>query len=1038
MRSTQRWFADPWAALTWSPLASVFLRNAAARSQVAIFFDVASLGSQCLGERLTVSSEYERVGEAISDVMFGSAQAGRPVYALADAEMIRSVLEAAEIEDQSLAGLSAVVRSSLQVNESGVTPFHWQAEAAHRHRRSPIETPPALPLLVVLSIAAEQMQADGDLAAHNYYSRLHRLLDIPRTEFSRVENDYRRVANLLWGSLNSWLEAWEGARGVPTAYAVGGHAFIGLPMSQSVVRQHDRAGLHELFAIEGMTPGLRVSPDDMSLAIEPYATATSSLPLSQHLSRLWRVPAARERIVDAACLELEAWDGSGIESVAAARPAITTRLLAFLRTFPLKSIEFNLSLPYRSEGPDVAHFQLADGESVVPTVAGPGGSTRLSGVEGVSAASLVGEQLAGGFGENRAFGRRPKRVTPLRWDDLQGAFIEVERMSLGEDSIVLARSDARQRVEGHLATHARPGWHELANLPGVPQGWVVYRHVQIVSAPTGQLHPDLLPLAPRARTSLTLRGGFVLPGLLRKWSAMEPPEAVAVAAGASSVSVRLFRGTRIDPAELVAESVQLGELAVFPLANRGLTDGEYVVAMFVDEGNKPSSTALLRLRSATTPQFWVEDVDIRLVYSPGSSPRWPLTAGPAEWPSYVNGARTMALESRRDGGNVPMPEFVPRDRSASAAPVAETRVGVPMANDSCLITGMHRFLLPPVHPGQAPTRSVEGECTTCGLVRRFAGTPWAAKKKDAGAKTIFVPEIPPIVDSDEPDFEVAFDALNHLGTGSFVVFERIAAQIEGSGLFADSFLRRLEVVGHVDVARDDRFQVTEWAVNTSTLVPIGNDQWVLVGSRSRALLGHLEEILGTGATMRTSVDAELARVEVVGRLSVASLAEAGIAVLETSPVMDIVKALPPLSEVATSLKRVIVPRHRTAEFWDTASASWHPTSSLAQVGAYRLKDFGATYAIRTADDIANGTIGLGNVQLVKHIANSWAGHPLIGYHSRSESVVTQLGADLPALYGRALALCSGKAPREIRNHRMLQYPSVPRNVAGLIYDKVSR
>ncbi len=990
--------------------------------------------------RLTVGSEYERVTEAIADVMFGSSQAGRPVYTLADADTVRRVLKAAAVEDRTLTRFASIVRLSLQLNEPGFAPFHWQAEVARRHRRQPLETPPALPLLVALSIAAEQMQADGNLAAHNYYSRLHQVLHVPTTEYQRVENDYRRVADLLWGSLNSWLEAWEGERGIPTAYAVGGHAFIGIPMSQAVVRQHDRAGLHELFAMEGMTPGLRISPADMSLAMDPYATASPSLPLSSHLARLWAVPAARERIIDAACLELEAWDGSGMEAVASARPVVTTRLLAFLRTFPRKSIEFNLMLPYRSGGPDVARFQLANEEAIVPTVAGPGGSTRLSGVERVSATSLVGEQLAGEFGadEGRPFGRRPKRVAPLRWDDLQGAFVEIERISLGEDSIVLARSDARQRVEAHLKAHARPGWRELADLPGAPEGWVVYQHVHIVSAPTGQPHFDLLPLAPRARTSLTLRGGFVLPGLLRKWSVMEPPEAVALAAGATSVGVRVYRGTRIDPAALVAESVQPGELAVLPLAGRGLTDGEHVVAMVVDGASKPSSMALLRLRSASTPQFHVEDVDIRLVYSPDSSPRWPLTAGPAEWPSHVNGARTVGLEPRHGGGTVPMPEFVPRERSAPTASVAKTRVGVPMASDSCLITGMHRFLLPPMLPDQAPTRSIEGECMTCGLVRRFAGTPWAAKRKDGAAETIVVPEIPPVIESDEPDFEVAFDALNHVGTGSFGVFERIAAQVEGSGLFADSFLRRLEVVGHVDVARDDYLQVTEWAVNTSTLVPTSDRLWVLIGSRSSALLGQLRELLGTSAVVRSSVDAALARVEVTGRLPVVALAEAGITVLETSPAKAIAEALPPLSELSKSLKRVIVPSHRAAEFWDTMSASWHPATSLARVGAYRLKDFGSTYAIRNADDIASGTVGLGNAQIVKHIANSWAGDPLVRYNSRSGSVITPLGADLPALYGRALAICSGRAPREILTHRMLQYPSVPRTVADIIYDRVSR
>lgn len=988
-----------------------------------------------------MSSEYERVCEAIADIMFGSAQAGRPVYALADAETIQNVLQTAAIEEPTLAGLSRVVRSSLQVGDSAHTPFYWQKNQALRHQCSPLETPPALPLLVVLSSAAERMHADDEMASHNYYRRLHRILHIPEREQSRVENDYRRVADLLWGSLNSWLEAWEGERGIPTAYAVGSRRYVGLPMSQAIVRQHDRTGLHEFFAIEGMTPGLRLSPDDMSLAMDPYATSNPSFPLSSHLARLWQIPDARERIIDAARLELEAWDGSGMEEILSTRPVATTRLLTFLRTFPCKSIEFNLMLPYRSERPDIARFQLADKESIVSTVVGPGGSTRLSDVAGVSATSLVGERLMGKFGddEGRPFGRQPKRVTPLRWDDLQGAFIEVESISLGEDSIVLARSDVCQRLESHLNDYARPGWYKLVEFSGIPEGWVLYQQVQIVSAPIRQVHPDLLPLVPRTRTSLTLRGGFVLPGLLRKWSMMELPEVVAVAAGASSVGVRVYRGMRIDPEQLIIKDVQPGELTVLPLADHGLTDGEYIVAMFIDSESKPSSTVLLRLRSANTPQFRPEDSDIHLVYSPDSSPYWPLTACHAEWPSYVNGVRTMNLDSRHEGNTTSIREFAPRERSTSPKSVEKRRVGIPMPSDSCLITGKHRFLLPPVLAGQAARRSIEGECTTCGLVRRFAGTPWAAKKKDGTAKRkIIVPPMPPVPELHEPDYEVAFDALNHVGRGSFGVFERIAAQVEGSGLFADSFLRRLEVVGHIDVARDDYLQVTEWAVNASTLVPTGEGKWVLIGSRSRALLEQLKKLLGNGAVMRMSVDAGLTRVEVTGRLPIAALDEAGITVLETSPSEAIAEALPPLSELSTALRRIMVPRYWSAEFWDTTSASWQPAASLGEVGAYRLKDFGSTYAIRSADDIASGTIGLGNAQVVKHIANSWVGDPLVGYHSRSGSVITPLGADLPALYGRALALCSGQAPREISKYHMLQYPSVLRTVADIIYDRVSR
>jgi len=988
-----------------------------------------------------LGSQYERVGNAIADALFGSAMAGRPVYTLPDPETLRTVLETAGVDGVDAEAFGQVVRPSLQIDETGVAPFRRQAEAARQHQRQPLEVPPALPLLVLLTLAAEKMQADGDLAAHNYYSRLHHLLRVPTASYPRVENNYRQTADLLWGSLNSWLEAWEGERGIPTAYAVGGHAYIGLPMSQAVVRQHDRAGLHEFFAMEGMTPGLRVASEDMGLAMKPYATATPSHPLSSHLAHLWRDDSARERIIDAACLELEAWDGSGIEAIAASGQVASTRLLVFLRTFPRKSIQFNLMLPYRSEGPDIARFELPEGEVAVPTLAGPGGSTRLSGVGGVSAASLVDEQLDGEFGDDgsRLFGRRPKRVTPLRWDDLQGAYAEVERISLGDDSIVLARADARRLVENHLAAHARPGWSELAEVIGIPKGWLVYQHVQVVSAPVGPVHFDLVPLAPRARTSLTLRGGFSLPGLLRKWSVLEPPEAVALAAGAAGVEVRVYRGTRINPDELVATESQKGELVVMPLADRALTDGEYVVAMFVDGASKAASTALLRLRSANTPQFKVEDVDIRLVYSPESSPLWPLSAGPAEWPRFVNGARTENLEASNSTDLIPMREFVPRKRATRGTAQPEIRIGIRMDSESCLLTGRHRIRYPTIHPGERAPRTIEGECETCGVIKRAAGTPWAAKRKEKPSGTTSVSfEIPPVAEPNGPDFEVAFDAINHVGAGSLGAFERIAAQVEGSGLFADSFLRRLEVAGHVDVARDHHLQVTGWAVNSSTLVPVADGRWVLIGSRSQRLMERLGERLGEGSNIVTSIDAELARVEVSGVLPEEGFADLGVRVLDDSTVRVIASALPRLSTVAESLERVAVPSYRSAEFWDTASASWRQTDTLVPVGAYRLKDFSSTYAIRTARDVDNGTMGLGNAQVVKHIANLWDDDPLVGYHTRSGSVVTPLGADLPALYGRALCLCSGRAPREIVEHRMLQYSGVPQDVADIIFDRVSK
>ncbi|WP_299091582.1 hypothetical protein [uncultured Microbacterium sp.] len=985
---------------------------------------------------------YDRVRDAIAEELFGSEHAGRPVYALADRSALERIAKSARLEAHDpLEGIAQLVHASIGLEEPGAVPFSAHAAAARRQKSEPLDTPLALPLLVVLSVAAEQMHAEGGVAAHNYYARLHRLLGTSADQHKRVQSYYRRHAADLWDSLNAWLEAWEGERGIPTAYTVGGHEYIGLPLSQAVVRQHDRDGLHELFTLEGFTPGVRLSPADMSIGMEPYALATPS-PLSAHLRALWRTAASRERIVDAACLELEAWSGAGSLEVTAQRAAASTRLLAFLRTFPRKSVAFGLMLPYRSDGPDIIRFTLEEEEVIVPTSVGPGGSTRLSGAEGVSAVSLLGEELAGELGDDsaRPFARLPKRVAPLRWDDLQGAFVEVERLSLGEDSVVIAKADARGRVEAHLSAHARPGWKELSDLAGLPEGWLLYEHVQVVSGPSERPHFDLLPLIPRARTSLTLRGGFVLPGLLRKWSSLDPPEIVALASGAVSVTVRVYRGTRLDPGAVVLEVIAEDELNVVSLVDRSLADGEYLVTMMIDAATRPSSTALLRLRSAATPQFSVQEVDIRLVYSPDGEATWPLSAGAATWLRYVNGARVSGEIEIGSHHPESMPDYEPRVRSTATAPPGPLRVGVKVAQGSCHVTGMHRFMLPRVMPGQPSTRTVEGECSTCGLVRRFAGTPWAARRRDLNtSRPLRALTLPPVIESDEPDFQVAFDALNHVGHGSFATFERIAAQVEGSGLFADAFLRRQEVAGHIDVSRSEWFEVTEWAVNSATLVPIAENRWVLIGSRSRVLIERIRELLSDRSQLVQSVDAELARVEVVGDLpSREALFEAGVSVVGRSSALTIASALPPLSSIVAGLKAITVPSYRSAELWNTASASWQPTSSLVSPGAYRLKDFRSVYVVRSDDDIEAGLVRVGNAQLVKHVASLWVNDPLIGYHARTGSVVVPLGADLPALYGRALSLCSGRAPRELVETRLLQYPAVPRDVADVVFTRLTQ
>lgn len=995
-----------------------------------------------------MDSTYRKLCDATADELFSSSKAGLPAYTLPEEEALVRIVGAVGLEPESARSeYCGVVRRTLYLDSQGTAPLRWHTEATSLFLRSrtPLETPPSLPLLVVFTLAAEAMHADSNMAANNFYGRVRPLLDVPTEREHLFISGYQKNADLLWRSLNVWLEAWEGERGVPTAYSLGHMRHIGLPMSQAVVRQHDRVGLIEVFSSEGLPPGFRMSPEDMELVLDTYATNQPS-PLSTNIRRLWSNQDARARIVQAACLELESWTGSaGHESDHKA--SRSARLIAYLRTFLRTAIEFNLEIPVAEQmRSGEVIFQSDQGQVSLPIVQSSPGSARLASVETISPGSLAGDALRGWMADDKqaTFGRRPRRVVPLRWDELQGCYIEVERVSLGDDHLVLARADMQEKVSQVLTECARPGWALIQEAPGLPSDWVLFTRVQVVLTSNAAVHVDLTPLTPRSRTSLTMRGGFDLPGRLRKWSSLEPPEIMAYAVGADKVSIQLSMGDRpSEEAERLSVESQ-GELAILTLSNYELADGEYFASMFVDGESRPRSGSIVRLRSADSPLFRVEEADMHLVYSPESCPVWPLTAGAALWSEYVNGAR-IAGESTPQDNQIPMPEYVPRERRAALTDTAQppVHIGEAYAPESCMVTGRHRFEIPKDTGERPKSHTLQGECTTCGLVRRFAATAWAATKwktrKQSIRRTI---ALPPVKDSAGPDLRVVFDAICHVGQGSYRDFERITAHIEGGDFQADNFLRACEVVGHIDVSRDDYLRVSNWAVNAPTLTPTGVNEWTLVGFSSRGMLDQIRRFLGAHAVAEHQEHGELRTVLSIDADSLESrredLESLGVQVRNTSPALEIAARLPPLSSIEAGLYRISLPGYRSLAKWDVESAVWVPADSLASPGAYRLRDFQSLYVLRSQQDLEAGTAGVGTAQLVKHIANGWASNPLVGYHTKTSSVLTPLGADLPGLFGRALAVGTGKAPLKHEKTRLVQYVGVQRDVAGVIFDRLTR
>lgn len=1041
-------------------------------------------------------ARYWAWNEAIADHLFSDESAGRSAYLALEEDDLRKLCEdLGEPGDVGSRPLVSAVLATLNL-ERGRNDFREHLDLLSLRLPTSLETPTSLALLAVLSLAAGQMDASDGMAAHNYYGRLQSLLGLVDGETQhRLQSGYMYAAEHLWAPLNQWLVAWDGSRGVPTAYAVG-QRYIGLPMSQALVRRRDRNVMHRIFAAESLPPGYRMGTADMERLLDLWAGRVPS-PLSGPLRTLWASPSARERITSVATLELETWDGSDLENERAtssgSTPA-TARLILSLRTFPRPRLQFALAVP-NPDGRQEATLEAetSEGTLSLDAIGSPGGMLRVQDREQVDIASLLADELllvdplTG-----RRFVRMPRRVVVFRHDQLQNSYVESEHIQLGEPCVVIVAAPLAEAARRLLAAVARPGFGELPpSTPGIPDGWVVFRDVHVLARYEGQLHADLGVLLPMTASSLTLLGGFQLPGHLRKWSSLDPPEIQAVSDSATRLQLRIDRGSKIGEAVLV-EHIE-GSLALVPLKGRGLEDGEYLVTLFADASTRPVTTSVLRLRSAATKTLDAAGATGSLTHSPRTQRwGWALSASGQDFPPASEGGEAdVPPDTSCLCGFVAGPEFasvaqaiglpsqVPTPSAARPTPAvfahravpnpADVETGMPpvrmrpqvapresraghirvgrgLGAGSCIRTGAHRFQLPTVQPGPPKSAFVDSECQVCGLQRRFPTRP--RKKRDRIGSSVstlnlsLVPAVPMHAVND--DWSVAFDALCHLGGGTISSFERVAAQIDGSALFSDALMRSLEYLGHLEVERSRDQRPVRWAMVPPALVTLADDLHWLVGTRSGAMVEALNSTVTLwGGRLEAGNDQGIPRVMLRGVAAdllpevIAEAFPVGAAPGVSSMTSEtLVGALPPLSRAASLLPRVPVPHYLTAERWDTETATWQPTNQLGEEGAYRLKGSTTRYGVRTRRSVAEGTIALAGVHLVKHIANAMASDLLAGYHSASGSVVVPLGADLPGIYGRVLALCSGRLPIAIPDHRLLQYTHVSKAVAGTLADRL--
>lgn len=1012
-------------------------------------------------------AEYDAWNEAIAEVVFPELEAPKPVYLDLEGEILevlgqRMGIATGDVEDK----LAEAVSKTLGHNAGPAEVFSRHMIRMRRwaldKRR---EVPPFLALLATFCIAAEQMAAGEGMSSNNYYGRLRSVLGWDALD-SRLDHAYRRVSERLWGELNRWLLELDGLRGVPTAFALS-HRYVGLSVSQALIRSADHEKLKEFFRQFGFAPGADVAPSDLVLPLSDWISGSPS-PVSSGLQRLWKQSSARDRIAEAAAVSLANWDGSVRERVGGdpSASAGTLALTLEIGGFPRK--RFALSALFYVNGaatPRVATVVTAKPPADIDLV------PDLPGALGLGAGSSLhaGDVLEGvlrikdGLTE-RVLERRPRRLVVFREDDLSRRWIESPQVMLGDSVRLLAHEALLPRLKDVLDKIARPGWQVATPYPRQPEGWVVVTDVEVFSHPGSLVNTtkmdDLLPLVPLTSSQLKVAGGFAMPGRVRgKWHSWAPPEIRAISDTPDGFVVRLIDTHRFDGAtdevieHPVAEWSDEGTgVVVRSLADLGLVDGDYRVELVPSGSKDPLTTTSILLRSSDTADKHQWALVESVGYAGGvgvlgicATDRDTVVKG-HEVPS-IRPLATPAVE-------VPTAPSWVTGRHAQRVSRSPLRITVPDAN-SCIRTGRHVEIIETV-PTDSQGRPLQawshGRCKGCGLVRRYpTRLKWSSygrgrDRKDESAPVTVMHDlsaVAPAAHVSDHDYATAFDAVLHTGGGAWSQLERIALQVEPTALFVDQFARHLEVLGHIDIRRDPKtLQATYWEVCPTALVGTGRD-YLFAGFWPNALYGktsqHLEDD-GLGLAIADVAEAPAQYFVSEGSLPDADrqyLAEHDVAVVEHAW-RDLVSFLPPLSEVLAELPRQSASIEGEISWFQTNDASWVKVLSLERPGAYRVRRFSTIDLVRTPEDIEHGTVARSTVHLSKHLAALIEGRPLLAYDRATSSLVMPLGADLPALYGRAVVASSGLPPVALPEAGLLTYESVPEELACHLYDLLSR
>lgn len=1031
---------------------------------------------------LTPLEVYLKWNEHLNQFFLRDENAGRPIYLDPEPSLFTALEAPFRLEPGT--GRTAfldVVRHVLEDPESRSNLFEfvdtavrrWRVDAAGRHGASKLEEmafpPPVVALLTATVLAAQQMDESSSsgkyISSTNYYTHLHDVLAVDLDHKEKLRRDFT-VTEDFWEDFSWWLDEVDGRFGLPTARATS-HRYVGLPMSQSLVRFADRRALRRMFHQYGLAPGESVSPAEMTEIIGEWVHTLNS-GASRELIAKWKVSEARQRITDVALSELVAWDGTVERSER--EPSTTFRSvhqervsLAMLtrgRSGEVEISDVGFTVRRGSEDETWSIEHEKGSEEIHPR---PISATNsfVAGYElGVDARGVLEREIVLRSESDKSLRRAPRRIVVLVEDDSAGAYIEVRRAVSGARHRILISPETPDEVIDELRKlleiTAFSGQKDV-EVDGVPADWLVIDGFVPGQVPDSfSVSDELTALLASVTTQFHIRGGIRLPGRVKRWHSDASPMIVVTIGGEGGTYRLELRDLAADGAKRVLlTAVRRPEVVEIP---EDVFDGDYRIDLVSAKGEVVHSE-VLRLRSGKSMYYegWRQRAylghDLRALSAAQALPGVEspiidgaivtgefLLGGARRVPRTVDWARRhVRQDTSRDGLSLPRP-----------------------SSTSCLVTGKHEFDFPTFKEGKITGAWQTGVCTYCGAVRRTPTKHWNALKPEEReaslrrrgravpaaerAESIGAPVVdgvealPEVMNVDIPPC-VVVDALVHVGSGDAAMLLALTSQAPALTEDHDQYLRDLAALGTVEVSRDENFRRDRWEVTPPALLHMTDGRLAVAGAWSLEQYAGaeavVEELGGTFREARSGT--ELTTIEGVEAHDMFEYEELDGIVDVGAASEALAGYLPRLSEVAAELpRRDVAMLGGTWQMFLVRELAWVDVAGWDAPGLYRRhRGYLRDYWFRTVQDVSGKTAAPVDVDLGKHLLAHETGEPLLGYHPATQELTVPLGARLPGLYERAAVLCSGRVPEKDLDTFSLTYSDVPPAIAAALYARMS-